>query len=137
MKLKFIKISDLDRNLKATIQKTGKLGFTVEAAIKLKLSKESSISMAVNEDDAADTNLYALVHSTKVKDAFNVNKAGSYYYLSTKPLFDKMKIDYTNKSVTFDISEEEIEGQKMFVFKRREKERIINNDGNEGIQDDW
>ena len=120
MKIKFIKASELDKNLKATIHKSGKFGFTIEAAGKLGLNETKSISIGVNEDDLEDANLYVAVNNGVEKDAFKVNKAGGYYYVNTKLLFDNLKIDYANKSIMFDIVEEKIDDAIIYVFKRRE-----------------
>ena len=119
MKLKFIDPSSLDKNLKATIHRSGKLGFTIEAAKKLKLTETKSASIAINEDDPNDKNIYVVVHETIEGSAFKINKAGDYFYVNTKALFDDMKIDYINHSVVYDISSEVIDGHDVYKFKRR------------------
>lgn len=123
MKLKFITPDGLDKNLKATAHKSGKLGFTMDAAEKLKLTAEKSVSVAVNEDDPSDTNLYVVINETVKEGAFKINKAGQYYYVNTKALFDTLKIDYKNDWIVYDISKETIEGQLIHRFKRREREK--------------
>jgi len=123
MKLKFITPDGLDKNLKATAHKSGKLGFTMDAAEKLKLNAEKSVSVAVNEDDSSDTNLYVVINETVKEGAFKINKAGQYYYVNTKALFDTLKIDYKNDWVVYDISKETIDGQLIYRFKRRERDK--------------
>src|SRR5438105_1181335 len=103
MKLKFFNPEIVERNLKATIQKTGKLGFTIESAKKLNLSPDKSISVATNEEDENDKNLYLLINETKVSGAFPVNKAGKYFYINAKPLFDSLKMEYIKENVSFEI----------------------------------
>lgn len=120
MKLKFIHPEELERNLKATIHKTGKLGFTVEAAKKLALSVEKGMLIAVNEEDATDKNLYVIVKAAKTPDGFRISKAGGYYYVNTKDLFDNLKVDYTNGNIVYDIRDMEIDGQDGYIFKRRD-----------------
>ena len=105
MKLKFFNPNQLDKNLKATIHK----------------SSDKSIGIAVNEEDLEDNNFYLVVYPDKQSGAFNINKAGSYYYLNTKPLFDNLKLDYITNAITFDIIEETIDSQKVFIFKKRTK----------------
>lgn len=121
MKIKFFSLNDLDRNIKATVHKTGKIGFTVDAAKKLSLSVNCSLSIGMNEENTGDSNLYVMVHSTVETGAFKVSKAGGYYYVNTKVLFDNLKIDYTNSAIVYDITEEDIDGQKIYKFKKRSK----------------
>ncbi len=121
MKIKFFSPNDLDRNIKATVHKTGKIGFTVDAAKKLSLSVDCSLSIGMNEDDTEDSNLYVMLHNTVETGAFKVSKAGGYYYVNTKVLFDNLKIDYTNSAIVYDITEENIDGQKVYKFKKRNK----------------
>ena len=86
MKLKFINPSELDKNLKATVHKSGKLGFTIEAAKKLSLDPTKTAQIAINEDDANDKNLYIIIGDSSNANSFKVSKAGAYYYINTKPL---------------------------------------------------
>jgi hypothetical protein len=126
MKLKFFNPNNLDKNLKATAHKTGKLGFTVDAAKKLQLSVEKSAGIAINEEDETDKSLYVIIYPHKQDGSFNISKAGKYYYINTKALFDSLKIDYVKDYVVYDISEEMIDSQKVFRFRRREKAKKNN-----------
>ena len=121
MKLKFFDAQTLDRNLKATIHKSGKLGFTIEAAKKMALNDSKSIAIATDEEDIHDRNLYAVVYDDVQKGAFKVGRGGQYYYINTKPLFDSLKMDYVKEWIQFEISQIEIEGQKVFKFSQKEK----------------
>ncbi|MDP4263295.1 MAG: hypothetical protein Q8941_12275 [Bacteroidota bacterium] len=132
MKLKFFDPEKLDRNLKATAHRSGKLGFTVEAARKLSLSVDKSAGIAINEEDQHDRSLYVIIYPNKQDGAFKISKAGLYYYINTKALFDTLRIDYKNDWVVYDISKEVIDNQDVFKFVRREKtkkdaEKIENN----------
>src|SRR5665213_2702772 len=102
MKLRFYKVDELDKNLKATVHKTGKLGFTQAAAKKLDLAHLVAVDIGRDEDDPADGNLYVVANGEGGE--FKVIKAGQYYYLPTKILFDNLKIDYVTENVVFDIS---------------------------------
>lgn len=119
MKLKFIKADDNERNIKATIHSTGKLGFSDEAAKSLSLTAEKTISFAQNEEDPNDENLYAIIHDGPQEGAFKIYKAGQYYSVSTKKMFDKMDVDYVKYRVIFDMIETEFEGQRIIKMKRR------------------
>jgi hypothetical protein len=126
MKLKFIHSDGLDKNLKATAHKTGKLGFTIEAAKKMALSADKSLGIAINEDEPSDKNLYVIVHPGTPSGAFKISKAGEYYYIQAKALFVSLKIDYIKESAVYDIYEDIIEDSRIFVFKRREKSKKPN-----------
>lgn len=121
----FYKPENLDRNLKATVHKTGKLGFTSEAAKKMGLSDEKSIRIARNEADETDENLYIIVNERKEEGSFSVNKAGEYYYINTKALFDAFNWDYENDRISFEISVSEYEGRDLFVFKTKRKAKKV------------
>ncbi|PSL23711.1 hypothetical protein [Chitinophaga ginsengisoli] len=121
MKLKFIKAQEIDRNVKATIHTSGKLGFSSDAAKKLRLSDNTrSVMIALNEDDTTDENLYIKTLDEQNDDAFSIIKAGEYYYVNTKAFFDNYNIDYRNSKIIYDIVEFEYEGEKMFKFIKRE-----------------
>lgn len=119
MKIKFFNLDSLDRNLKATVHKSGKLGFTVDAAKKLKLETNKSAAIGTNEDDPSDESLYVVIYNEVRSDAFRIAKAGQYYYINLKALFDALKINYKGESVVYDISEENIENNTVFKFSRR------------------
>ena len=120
MELKFFNANELDRNIKCSIHANGKLGFSESASKKLELDIGKSIQIGRNEEDKSDENLYALVHNYVMDGAFKVNKAGDYYYLNTKPLFDKLGVDYRSKRIIYDIIEFEYNGTMMFKFIKRE-----------------
>lgn len=120
IKLSFIKPDSLEKNCKATIHKSGKLGFTENAIKKLQLESSKGVMIAQNESDSSDTSLYLAVVEGSAPDSFKVSKAGAYYYINTKALFDKLNMDYQNETFTFDIKDFEYEGQKMFKLIKRE-----------------
>lgn len=123
IQLSFFKSNELDRNLKASIHKTGKLGFSSDAAAKLKLAESEGVSIAKNMGDEQDRNLYVIVNKEKKEGDFRISKAGEYYYVSAKDLFDNLEWDYTKKNYTFDIKRTEIDGTEVWVFKTNEKEK--------------
>lgn len=125
MKIKFFDPKGLDRNLKATVHKSGKLGFTVDAANKMDLKPDKSASIGVNEEDKSDKSLYIIIHDDIQDATFKVAKAGDYYYLNLKNLFDTLKINYKNQSVVYDISEETNEGQRIYKLSPRENSKKI------------
>ena len=111
----------LDKNQKVTIHKTGKMGFTMDAARKLNLAEMKSANIAYNKSNSNDTSLYLLIYQDINEGKFRVSKAGLYYYINTKILFDNLKIDYSNGNITYDMSEEIINNKHVYKLKRREQ----------------
>jgi hypothetical protein len=120
MKLKFIKAQDIDKNVKCAVHKTGKLGFSSSAIDKLNLTTDKGVMIAVNEDDDEDENLYMIINEKWNEDTFKVSKAGEYFYLNTKALFDTIGVDYRNKKIIYDIVDFDYDGNKMFKLIKRE-----------------
>ncbi|MGE9310905.1 hypothetical protein ACLOAU_04645 [Niabella sp. CJ426] len=118
MKLIFHKPIGPRQKAKATIHSTGKLGFSSEAENMLALNENAAIKIATNEDDG-DENLYAVIEKKIDEESFEVKKSGGYYYINASGLFDSLKIDYKADKIIFDIEEIEMDGQKLFKFKKR------------------
>ncbi len=132
MKLKFLDPRTVERNVKATIHRSGKLGFTIEAAKKMNLETRKGFALAINEDDPNDKNFYAVVYEDAPVHALKVLKAGDYYYLNTKDLFDNLNLDYTNNYISFDIVEEKDEENNIYYkLKRTEKKRTQSSNQNQ------
>jgi hypothetical protein len=124
MKLNFFNASELEQKLKCAIHKTGKLGFSESAIKKLGINDQKYIKIASNEADEADKNLYMVIAAEKDNEGFKINKAGNYYYLNTKALFDKLNFDYINTSIMFDIIEIEGEEYKIYKLLKREVKKL-------------
>lgn len=124
MKLKFIKAQEIDKSIKATIQATGKLGLSSQGAVKMDLEKFKTAMIAINEEDTNDGNLYVKLETESNDNGFKIVKAGDYFSINTtKAFFDDIHINYTDKRIIFDIMEFEYEGEKMYKFLKREKEK--------------
>lgn len=121
MKIKFFNPNALEKNLKATVHRTGKLGFTIESAKKMNLENSKSLSIGTNEDDENDKSLYIIVNENTEESSFPVLKAGQYHYINTKALFDNLNWDYLSKTISFDIKTIENDGQAVYKFEMREK----------------
>jgi hypothetical protein len=118
--IKFYKPSELEKNLKVTIHRSGKMGFSSDAAIKLKLpaAKSAQIGFRDGEEDV----LYLVVYTDNAPDSFKVSKAGQYYYINTKVLFDNLKMDVSKGDIVYEITEVEHRGEilkNMYRLKRR------------------
>jgi Fe-S cluster assembly iron-binding protein IscA len=118
-KFKPYKVSELDKNMRTTVHKTGKMGFTYEAAKKLRLESVRSADIGVNEANLEDDNLYLALYPEEGKGDFKVVKAGAYFYINTKILLDNLKMDYVNDTISFDIVSQDFEGTKFYALKRR------------------
>lgn len=125
----------LTQKLKATIQRSGKLGFTAETIELLKLSNEVSIRIA--SDDKRKDILYMAVVPRTCEDAFPVIKTGIYYYLNTKQLFDEIRMDYIKFNIIFDLTRcfeaDEAIGGECYKMTARpiQREQKNTNDNNE------
>ncbi|MBU2061072.1 MAG: hypothetical protein KKH44_04380 [Bacteroidetes bacterium] len=117
--MKFIKAQEIDKNVKCAIHKTGKLGFSSSAIEKLNLTTEKGVMIAINEEDDSDENLYILINESVNKDTFKISKAGEYFYLNTKALFDSLSIDYRENRIIYDILDFENDGTKMYKLIKR------------------
>lgn len=121
MKLKFLDAKQFEGTLKCTIQSNGKLNFSAAAIKALALSNHISLRFAYNEEGKGLDELFILVQDKISEDAFKVNKAGNYYYLNAKSMFDSMGIDYKHQSIVFDIlkTNEQIDGAILYKLIRR------------------
>lgn len=116
MKIEYFNASDFAHKLKVTVQKTGKLGFTDDTARKLNLSEKSFVKLG-KDIDSKD-----LLLCNNPKDpagAFNVHKAGKYYYISAKGVFDALGMDYRSDTIIFDMvdASEEYPEAESEVYK--------------------
>lgn len=121
MKLKFLDAKQFEANLKCTIQSNGKLNFSAAAIHILGMNNQKSVKFAMNEDAKGADELYIIIQDHITNDAFKVNKAGNYFYLNAKSLFDSLGFDYKAHSIIFDIvkTEESIDGLALYKLNRR------------------
>ncbi|MEX0661203.1 MAG: hypothetical protein WEA58_10190 [Balneolaceae bacterium] len=123
MELNFFDAEEIQGNAKCTVHKSGKLGFSMDAIDLMGIDEQRSISIAKGSDYEENGNLYMKVHNDNVKGAFSVSKAGKYYYLNTKNLFNQLNLNYQKDKIIYDVVETEIEGGKYFKLIRRIKGR--------------
>lgn len=103
MALKVFSAKQYSVKLKCTIQNTGKLGFTSGTAKILKLTPESYIKIAADDEQGL---LYLIVCDEPDEDGFHVDYISKYYSLPTTVLFNELGIDYKNYTVMYDLSRE-------------------------------
>jgi hypothetical protein len=119
MKFKFLTPKDNVGIVKATVHKTGKMGFSTGAIKVLGLDKNKYFKLALNEDDENDTNLYLVLAKESDKDTFVTNKAGPYYYIKIKHVLDELGVDYKSETIIYDIREVKDSEVKCYKLSRR------------------
>lgn len=128
MALSILSASDYGIRLKATIQATGRLGFTDSTASNLNLSKKKWAKFA---KDSETESLFIGFSEEGNDDAFEIKMTSGYYYIPAKALFDALGYDYARHNIMFDLvrySENDAalagEAYKMCprITKRKEKD---------------
>ena len=115
--LKMLDAERLQQTAKATIQSNGRLSLTVEAGRLMHLSDDKSIVIFAAENG----DLGAIVSHKGDRRAFELKKAGAYFYITFKTYLQEMGIDYKNRRIVYDIiaTDEKIDGQVLYRFSRR------------------
>ena len=115
--LKRLDAERLQQSARAAIQANGRLSLTVEAGRLMHLDDDKSIIIFA----AANGDLGAVVSNKGDKSAFELKKAGAYYYLTFKNYLQEQGIDYKHQRIVYDISElgEKFEGRTIYRFARR------------------
>jgi hypothetical protein len=120
--LNSIKFEDASKSggvIKATIHKTGKLGFSAAAQEFLQINDESRFLVGFNDEDIINNEIIYLVPDEDVERAFKVAKGGEYYYLNLKYTFDKRGIDYKIETIIFDIKKQKENEVEYYILKKR------------------
>ncbi len=123
MAIKILSAKEYATKLKCTIHASGRMGFTEATADKLKLSEKSAVKFAVDENESSE--LYLIKVGEVDEESFKVSKAGGYYSVNAKILFDNLGFDYVNNVISFDMVEVKMEGIEDDIYKliKREKPR--------------
>lgn len=112
---------ELTKNFRLSVHRTGRIGFSSDAAEKLRLIEHNSATISRNGDDPKDTNLYLILHRGKEDGYFKINTNGPYYSINIKVLLDAIGMPYDKGQASFDMEEIEIEGQKVYKLERKDK----------------
>jgi hypothetical protein len=113
----FISPKESMNNFSASVQKTGRLGFSLGAIKRMNLSKEKFIRIARNSKNKGDTNFYVFVTEKKEEDSFPIVGAGKYVYVNVAKTFKDLGIDYKSQKIKYLISEINKGGISFFEFK--------------------
>ena len=127
MAIRIINAKQFTTKLKATIQFSGRLGFTEDTANALDLSVGKFARFA--QDDEKNT-LYLIIIDKASEDAFQIRLSSGYYYVQTKMMFDMLGFDYEHNTIMFDLIRQpsldaDLMGQaylmKQRINKRKDK----------------
>ena len=106
--------------LKATIHKTGRLGFTDDTAKALELKSGKFARFAQDDENGA---LYLIINNEGSEDAFSVRESSGYFYVSTKVMFDTLGFHYEQGNIMFDLVRQpsldnDLQGQVYYMKQR-------------------
>lgn len=117
MGYKILSAKEFNVNLKCAIHKTGKFGFTDATANRLGLSDIHAVKFAI--DDESDDIMYLILSKQEDEETFKISKAGNYYYVYAKALFDSLNLDYVKNSIMFDLTE--IKDGDIMIYKMKKR----------------
>ena len=114
--------------LKATIQASGRLGFTADTAKALDLQSGKFAKFAQDDEN---NSLYLIIINEGNEDAFSVRESSGYYYVPTKVMFDTLGFKYENGNIIFDLIrkpslDDDLQGQVYYMKQRPTKNREKN-----------
>ena len=120
MAFKILSAKQFAIKLKATIQASGRLGFTSETATALDF-KSGKFAKFAQEDE--NKSLYLIITDEGSEDAFSIRENGGYYYIATKVMFDTLGYNYENGNIMFDLIrqpslDDDLQGQVFFMKQR-------------------
>ena len=127
MAIKILSAKNFAIKLKATIQASGRLGFTAETATALGFESGKFAKFAKDDENGA---LYLIINNERSEDAFDIKLTSGYYYIPTKVMFDALGFNYENGNIMFDLVRQpsldnDLQGQVYFMkqrqYKRKEK----------------
>ncbi len=129
---KLIDADRLSRIAKATVQQTGRLGFSRQAAKMLKLGP-GNMSILLFEGEGR--NLFLVVVPEHDRRGFYLKQIGEYYYISTRVYFQEKNVDFTSNVVDFEITETTDRFEESPVFSLRYREHARGSKDAEGGSD--
>ena len=130
MAIKILSAKQFATKLKATIQASGRLGFTSETANALDFKSKKYAKFA--KDDEKDI-LYLIIINEESEDAFSIRESSGYFYVPTKVMFDTLGFNYENGNIMFDLVrqpsyDDDLQGQVYYMKQRPIKNKDKKND---------
>ena len=130
MSITILSAKQFATKLKATIQASGRLGFTAETATALGFESGKFAKFAKDDENGS---LYLIMINERSEDAFEIRVSSGYYYVPTKVMFDTLGFNYENGNIMFDLVrqpslDDDLQGQVYFMNQRQIKNREKKND---------
>lgn len=130
MSITILSAKQFATKLKATIQASGRLGFTAETATALGFESGKFAKFAKDDENGS---LYLIIINERSEDAFEIRVSSGYYYVPTKVMFDTLGYNYENGNIMFDLVRQpsldnDLQGQVYFMKQRQIKNREKKND---------
>ena len=130
MTIKILSAKEFATKLKATIQASGRLGFTGETAIALNLKAGKFAKFAKDDENGA---LYLIIINESSEDAFSIRESSGYFYVPTKVMCYTLGYDYENNTIMFDLVrqislDKDLQGQVYFMKQRQTRNKDKKND---------
>lgn len=97
--MRVLSIKDYSGRLRASVQMSGRFGFSEDTAKTLQLYDRMNIKFAQDDDGT----IYCSFPDGDDSDAFKVRKSGRYFYVPTDVLFSSLGIDYKNYNILFSL----------------------------------
>lgn len=123
IKLEFLNIKERARKPKATIQRSGKLGFNSEAIELMGMKAEDKFKIAINRTQEDQDNLYLIrcieSQNENCENSVKISKAGDYFYLNLTAYFDDLHLEYEKYLYIYNIYVKEYNGAQIYYLKRR------------------
>lgn len=128
MGIKILSAKQFATKLKATIQASGRLGFTAETATALDL-KSGKFAKFAQDDETGS--LYLIIIDEGSEEAFSIRETSGYYYVPAKLMFDTLGFDYEHHTVMFDLIRQpaldaDLSGKVYFMKQRSTKNKEKN-----------
>ena len=130
MAIKLLSAKQFATKLKATIQASGRLGFTADTATALGLESGKFARFAQDDENGS---LYLIINSERSEDAFEIRVSSGYYYVPTKVMFDTLGYNYEDGNIMFDLIRQpsldnDLQGLVYFMKQRQTKNKDKKND---------
>jgi len=120
----FFEASEYSSNLRCTVQRSGRIGFTDFTQKKLGINENITVKIGIDGTKDSFQHLIFQFLEGKESGGFKINKAGNYYYFNPKALLDELNIVYTGKNIIYDMAPLNSE---MKIYKLIKKENKVNN----------
>lgn len=99
------------------IQRTGKMGFTKKCAYFLGIPNSKTANILLDESLKNNNKIYLEIFNDN-QGLLKIKKAGNYYYIKTKEVFDYLKLNYSNGGLSYRLNKIEINDKIYFELTK-------------------